>query len=121
MAGDFALTIISLRPDLRRNRGLTPWLAAGEVALVVMKRCGPGGPADAGRILSQRYRLSPAEVRLVLAMDGRLALSDVAAALGISYETARWHLKRVFAKLGISRQAELVAMVLALKGSALDQ
>lgn len=117
LAGDFALTIVSLRPDLRRMHGLTPWLAAGEIALVVMKRFGSGRRADAAQILSQRYRLSPAEVRIVLAMDGSRALSDLAADLGISYETARWHLKRIFAKLGISRQAELVAMTIELRGN----
>ncbi|GLS45954.1 helix-turn-helix transcriptional regulator [Methylobacterium brachythecii] len=118
LAGDFALTIVSLRPDLTRMRGLTPWLAAGEIALVVLKRCGSRRRADAAEILSQRHRLSPAEVRLVLAMDGKRALPEVAADLAISYETARWHLKRIFAKLGISRQAELVAMAIELKGSA---
>jgi DNA-binding CsgD family transcriptional regulator len=39
------------------------------------------------------------------------ALVEAAAALGIAETTAKTHLSRIFAKTGVSRQAELVALV----------
>lgn len=40
---------------------------------------------------------------------------DVATSLGISYETARSHLKGIFSKLDIKSQAELVSLIAHLK------
>lgn len=113
--GRFALTILGLRPEVSRTLGVTSWLTAGEAALVVMQPC--GGPPEVARHLVQRYGLSPAELRVALAMDGARPLPAVAADLGIGYETARFHLKRIFAKLGISRQAELVVLLTKLRGA----
>ena len=47
--------------------------------------------------------------------EGR-SVRDVAEAMGRSYGTVRWHMKHIFAKLGISRQVELVRAVLSLVG-----
>ena len=41
-----------------------------------------------------------------------LSLADVSGTLGISQHTARAQLKSIFAKTGVSRQAELVRLVL---------
>lgn len=58
------------------------------------------------------YGLTPAEAKLaveMLAGDGRAA---AAARCGISVNTARTHLMRVFEKTGVSRQAELIRLLL---------
>jgi DNA-binding CsgD family transcriptional regulator len=41
-------------------------------------------------------------------------LAQTSRRLGIRPETARTHLKRVFSKTGVSRQAELVRLLLPL-------
>jgi len=57
------------------------------------------------------YQLTPAEARLAarLAFGGRL--DEAAESLGIKYETARTHLKRVFSKTGTDRQSDLVHLI----------
>lgn len=65
------------------------------------------------QMLQRRFGLTPAEAALAWEMrhgDGRKAASD---RRGISYATARTHLSRVFEKMGISRQAELVRIIAA--------
>ena len=47
-----------------------------------------------------------------LAMGERL--SDSAEQLAVSYETARTHLRNIFAKTGVDRQADLVRLILSL-------
>ena len=41
---------------------------------------------------------------------------DIAAMTGRTEGTIRWHLKKIFRKQGISRQADLVRLVLSLDG-----
>ena len=61
--------------------------------------------------------LSPAEARLAEAVGQGATLRDYADARGFSSETARTHMRTIFAKLGIGRQAELVAMLTRLASS----
>jgi DNA-binding CsgD family transcriptional regulator len=60
------------------------------------------------------YELSPAQSRLALAVAEGRSLPEFAAEAGVSLNTARTHLRRVFAKAGASSQAELVARLLSL-------
>jgi DNA-binding CsgD family transcriptional regulator len=55
--------------------------------------------------------LTPAEALLARAIAGGRTLAEAARDAGICPATARTHLKRIFAKSGVSRQAELVAML----------
>ncbi|MBN9335422.1 helix-turn-helix transcriptional regulator [Devosia sp.] len=63
--------------------------------------------------LGATFGLTGAEARVACHVGAGLGLPETARKLGIGYETARTHLSRIFAKLGISRQSELVE-VLAL-------
>jgi DNA-binding CsgD family transcriptional regulator len=68
-------------------------------------------------LLQRHYGLAPAEARLVLHLVAGETLRSAAVKLGITYETARSQLKRVFNKTGTCRQAELVIVILtALPG-----
>lgn len=59
------------------------------------------------------YGLTPAEARLTaLVVEGH-GVSAVAAELGVSANTAKYHLKTVFEKVGVTRQTQLVRRVLA--------
>jgi DNA-binding CsgD family transcriptional regulator len=44
-------------------------------------------------------------------LEQEIPLSAAAGIMGISFETARSHLKRIFLKTGTSRQAELLMLI----------
>lgn len=68
--------------------------------------------------LCRHYGLTVAEAKLATALADGVSLKDHAESSGISYETARWHLKRVLAKTDTTRQAGLVSLVLQHKAVA---
>ncbi|MBW7971842.1 helix-turn-helix transcriptional regulator [Bradyrhizobium sp. BR 10289] len=57
------------------------------------------------------YGLSDAEARLSVQLSTGEPLEQAANRLGISKETSRTQLKNIFAKLGVHRQAELIAVL----------
>ena len=57
-----------------------------------------------------------AEIRLAKAIAGGRKLSEVARLLGVSSETARAHLKSVFAKSGAHSQSELSVLLDRMAG-----
>lgn len=59
-------------------------------------------------VLTRLYGLTQTEAKLVQLLVGGSTLDDSAKRLEISVNTARTHLKHVFHKTGINRQAELV-------------
>ena len=59
-------------------------------------------------VLTRLYGLTQTEARLVQLLVGGSTLDGAAEILEISVNTARTHLKHVFQKTGINRQAELV-------------
>jgi DNA-binding CsgD family transcriptional regulator len=60
------------------------------------------------RAVAAAYGLTPAEARLAIALLAGRRLADYAAEQKISLNTAKYHLKQVFAKTGHTRQADLV-------------
>ena len=75
-------------------------------------------PVDRARVdpglVERVLGLTPAETEIaVLLAEGRTA-RQIAAATGRGYSTVRTHLKHMFVKLGVSRQVEVVQLVLAL-------
>ena len=71
-------------------------------------------------ILIAGYGLSRAEARVASIFGKGLSLGETADRIGIQYETARSHLKIIFHKMGIHRQAELAAILarIAMVGSS---
>lgn len=69
-------------------------------------------------VLRALFRLTDAESRLVLAICSGMSLAEAAGSLRIGRETAKSHLRQVFAKTATSRQSELVAVVGRLAGHA---
>lgn len=78
---------------------------------MLIRPCGRG-ERNAAERLKRHHGLTAAEARLALAMDGSRSLRAVAEDLGIAHETARTQIKADFAKLGVSRQSELVGFLL---------
>lgn len=73
-------------------------------------------PKSRAVFIRMLYGLTPTESRLAdLLLEG-LELKGVADRLGLTIETARFHLKRVLAKTGSHRQAELMRLMLSLPG-----
>ncbi|PLW83140.1 helix-turn-helix transcriptional regulator [Kineobactrum sediminis] len=68
-------------------------------------------PASQGT-LGELFDLTPAEANLAVLLSRGLRLAEVSEAQNISPHTARAQLKSIFAKTGVSRQAELVRLVL---------
>ncbi len=62
--------------------------------------------------LQEFFGLSPAEVRVALAIFNGQTPKEAAASLGISFFTVRGHLVRVFEKTNTNRQAQLVRVLL---------
>jgi DNA-binding CsgD family transcriptional regulator len=57
------------------------------------------------------YKLTPAELRVLLAIVDVGGVPEVAAALGVAVTTVKTHLNRLFEKTGVGRQADLVKLV----------
>jgi DNA-binding CsgD family transcriptional regulator len=64
------------------------------------------------QILGELFDLTPAEANLATQLARGLSLAQVSSAQGTSQHTARAQLKSIFANTGVSRQAELVRLVL---------
>jgi DNA-binding CsgD family transcriptional regulator len=68
------------------------------------------------RALRQLFGLTPAEIRLSIALVKGTSVEEYAEEAGISSNTARTHVKRIYSKTGARRQSELVSLL--LKSSA---
>jgi DNA-binding CsgD family transcriptional regulator/GAF domain-containing protein len=63
-------------------------------------------------VLGELLGLSPAEANLAILLARGLSLAESSESQNISQHTARAQLKSIFAKTGVSRQAELVRLIL---------
>lgn len=61
--------------------------------------------------LARVFGLSPSEARVAALVGGAKTIEATAAVLGCASGTVRNHLKSIFSKIGVSRQAELVAIL----------
>ncbi|MBN9585300.1 MAG: helix-turn-helix transcriptional regulator [Afipia sp.] len=64
-------------------------------------------------VLSDAFRLTPAEVRVLTSIVNIGGTPEAAAAMGIAVTTVKTHLGRLFEKTGTTRQADLVKLVAA--------
>lgn len=69
-------------------------------------------PEIENEFVRQIFDLTPAEAAVTRRLATGLSLEDAATSLGISRNTARAHLRSIFSKSGITRQTELVRLVL---------
>jgi DNA-binding CsgD family transcriptional regulator len=80
------------------------------VLLIDPEAAGPPEPA----LVRDLLQLTLGEARIASLVGSGLPPREAAAKLGISEETARSALKRVFGKVGVSRQSELAALMTRL-------
>ncbi|WP_448680750.1 helix-turn-helix transcriptional regulator [Pseudomonas nicosulfuronedens] len=75
--------------------------------------CDPDAQTTAPReIMRQVFEFTPAEANLAMELANGSSLDEAAELLNIRRNTARTHLRAIFAKAGVTRQAELVRLVL---------
>jgi DNA-binding CsgD family transcriptional regulator len=64
-------------------------------------------------VIGKSFKLTPTELRVLLAIVEVGGVAKVAEALGVADSTVKTHLGRVFEKTGTTRQADLVKLVAA--------
>ena len=104
--GEHPPAIVHLLPVRGAARDV---FARGLAVMVVTSFAPPSAPQAA--LLHGLFDLTPAEARLAALVGSGLPPREAAKNLGITEETARTVLKRVFSKTGVSRQSELAALL----------
>jgi DNA-binding CsgD family transcriptional regulator len=98
--------VLPLTSGARRRAGRTYTAAAAlfvrKAALVV---------PSAFEVIGKTFKLTPTELRVMLAIVEVGGVPEVAAALGVAVTTIKTHLGRLFEKTGATRQADLVKLV----------
>lgn len=64
------------------------------------------------RLIANLFDLSPSESKLAALLTHGMSLSEAAREAGLTESTVRSYCKRIFAKVGVNRQAELVRLIL---------
>lgn len=86
----------------------------GASILVSIREIAPPAVADR-TILMQTFDLTQAEAHVASLLASGRSLDDAAKLLAISKDTARSHLKAIFAKTATHRQGELVALLSGIR------
>ncbi len=107
ITGIHALHILPLRGEARSA------ILSGAAAAVFV--AGAAKPANgAAMTAAALFGLTPAETRVFERIASGLTRAETAHALGIKSSTVQTHLLRVFAKLGVRRQADVVQLAATL-------
>jgi DNA-binding CsgD family transcriptional regulator/PAS domain-containing protein len=72
-------------------------------------------PAELESVFGTLYDLTPAEARLMHKIGSGMTVTAAAEALSVSEATVKTHLQRVFRKVDVSRQTDLVALIESLR------
>ena len=98
--------VLPLTSGARRKAGI----AYSAVAAVFVRKATLDLPHPV-EALAGAFKLTPAEMRVLMMIVQIGGVPDVAPVLGISETTVKTHLQSIFAKTGASRQADLVKLV----------
>jgi DNA-binding CsgD family transcriptional regulator len=72
-------------------------------------------------VIAKTFKLTPSELRVLLAIVEVGGVPEVATALGVAETTVKTHLGRVFEKTGAGRQADLVKIVAGYSSPLLNR
>ncbi len=84
------------------------WSVRDQDHSVANEALSPIGLEAFARALKEQFSLTPSEIRLSDSLAMGRNLREASQDLGITYESARSHLKRIFSKADVRRQAELI-------------
>jgi DNA-binding CsgD family transcriptional regulator len=104
--------VLPLTSGARRQAGA----AYAAVAAVFVHKAALDTPSPP-ELIAKSYKLSPTELRVLLAIVQVGGVPETAKALAIAESTVKTHLRRLFNKTGASRQADLVRLVAAFSTS----
>jgi DNA-binding CsgD family transcriptional regulator len=98
----------SLQDSLKQDFSLKPpsWKS---VAALFVRRAELDSQSG-GELVARTFGLTPAELRVLLAIVDVGGVPETSKALGVAETTVKTHLSRVFSKTGTSRQADLVKL-----------
>jgi DNA-binding CsgD family transcriptional regulator len=98
--------VLPLTSGARRRAG-SAYMA---VAALFVREAALENPSPP-EVIARAYKLTPTELRVLLAIVEVGGAPDVAGVLGVAESTVKTHLGRVFDKTGAARQADLVKLV----------
>jgi DNA-binding CsgD family transcriptional regulator len=102
----FVTHVLPLTSGARRQAGSS----YAAVAAVFVQRAGRTAALPLEEF-AREYRLTPGELRVLIAIFDIGGAPEAAAALNLSTATVRTHLRHVFEKTGVRRQADLVKLI----------
>jgi DNA-binding CsgD family transcriptional regulator len=102
----YVVHVLPLTSGARRKAGVSYSAAAAMFIRKAELDCPSPPEAVAGR-----FKLTPAEVRVLFAIVEIGGVPEVAPVLGISEQTVKSHLHHIFEKTATKRQADLVKLV----------
>jgi len=85
-------------------------LAPQAAAAVFITQPVDAPPQELGAIAAN-YGLTPAEARMLACVASGATVGEAAEMLDISANTAKTHLAHIFSKIGVTRQADLIALI----------
>jgi len=97
---------LPLASGTRRRGGV----AYSAVAALFVRRAALTIPPRS-EVIGKAFKLTPAELRVMLAIVELGGVPEVAAALGVANTTIKTHVRRLFEKTGAARQADFVKLV----------
>jgi DNA-binding CsgD family transcriptional regulator len=97
---------LPLTSGARRRAGV---VSTAAVALFIRKAA--LAVASASEAIGSAFKLTPTELRVLLAIVEVGGIPEVAEAFGVADTTVRTHVSRLFEKTGAARQADLVKLV----------
>ena len=104
--GRYVAHVLPLTSGARRRAGL----AYNATAALFIRRVALNASSPP-EVIGEMYKLTPTELRVLLAIVDIGGVPEVAAALGVAVTTVKTHLSRLFEKTGVARQADLVKLV----------
>ena len=104
--------VLHVNPVNQRQADHCSWPVA---VLVLVEDPGSNTRIDPD-LVAERLGLTPMESRVAVMMAEGKSVREISAALVRKASTIRWHVRHIFNKHGISRQADLVRLVLAMSG-----
>lgn len=93
---------------IRRDRGSPADLGPA----VVVYATDAGRTGSFKQLIATLFDLSPSEANLAALLTEGLTLAEAAREAGLTESTVRSYSKKIFAKLGVSRQTDLVRLIL---------
>jgi len=98
--------VLPLTSGARRKAGVS----YSATAAMFIRKAGLDLPSPPEAVASE-FKLTSAEVRVLFAIVQIGGVPEVAPVLGVSDQTVKSHLHRIFEKTGTKRQADLVKLV----------